>query len=85
VSPASAAHNLPCRPAAVFSYRRCRLSSKPGARPGAEERRAGAIADAAAAAIADQSGRGGTSMTGQPESAALARTRPAMIASRSCR
>ena len=84
MSPASAIHSLPCRSAARFSYRRCRLSSRPGARRGAE-RRAGATADSAAAAIAAQSGSGGTSTTGLPQSAALARTRPAMTASRSSR
>jgi hypothetical protein len=84
VSPASLIHSLPCRSAALFSYRRCRLSSRPGARRGAE-RRAGATADSAAAAIAGQSGSDGTSMTGLPESAALARTRPAVTASRSSR
>jgi hypothetical protein len=84
VSPASPIHSLPCRSAALFSYRRCRLSSRPGARRGAE-RSAGATEDEAAAAIAGQSGTAGTSMTGLPESKALARTRPAMAASRSSR
>jgi len=82
VSPASPIHSLPCRAAAVFSYRRCRLSSRPAARRGAE-RSAGATADEAAAEIAGQSGTAGTSMTGRPETKALARTRPAMTASRS--
>ena len=84
MSPASPIHSLPCRSAALFSRRRCWLSSRPGARRGAE-RRAKATADSAAAAIAGQSGTAGTSITGLPESAALARTRPAMTASRSSR
>jgi hypothetical protein len=55
VSPASRIHSLPWRSAALFSCRRCRLSSLPGGRQGAD-RSAAASADSTAAAIAGQSG-----------------------------
>ena len=84
MSPASAIQSLPWRSAALFSYRRCRLSSPPGASRGAD-RSAVASADSTAAAIAGQSGDGGTSLRGLPDNAALARMRLAIRASRSRR